>query len=121
MRALIRFDCFGVIFMIMIFTSFVRFLEFNYSVVFSESRFSVPAPESHRSVASLRRHKLCFAHSRAMHEKFAHAVAPPLPKKSYDFSGTPTVVAKSYLIRIVIQFSRYNEKVFHLFPLGSGK
>ncbi|CBK95478.1 hypothetical protein EUS_01210 [[Eubacterium] siraeum 70/3] len=30
-------------------------------------------------------------------------------------------VAKSYPIRIVIQFSRYNEKVFHLFPLGKGK
>jgi len=56
-----------------------------------------------------------------MHEKFAHAVAPPLPKKSYDFSGAPTVMAKSYPIRIVIQFSRYNEKVSHLFPLGEDK
>lgn len=68
-----------------------------------ECRFSVPAPESHRSVASLRRHKLCFAHFRAMHEKFAHAVAPPLPKKSDDFSGAPTVLAKSYPIQPVIQ------------------
>ena len=33
------------------------------SAVFSECRFSIPAPESHRSVAKLRRHKLritCF-------------------------------------------------------------
>lgn len=30
-------------------------------------------------------------------------------------------VAKSYPIRIVIQFSRYNEKVFHLFPLAEVK
>ena len=31
------------------------------------------------------------------------------------------VVAKSYPIRIVIQFSRCNEKTFHLFPLGSAE
>lgn len=31
------------------------------------------------------------------------------------------VMAQSYSIRIVIQFSRYNEKVFHLFPLRSGE
>ena len=31
---------------------------------------------------------------------------------------SPTVVAKSYPIRIVIQFSRYNEKVSSLIPTG---
>ncbi len=83
MRALIFFDCFGVIFMTMIFTSFVRSLEFNCSVVFSESRFSISTPVKRRRFAS--------------------------------------VIAKSYPIRIVIQFSRCNEKAFHLFPLGSAE
>ena len=32
-----------------------------------------------------------------------------------------SVIAKSYPIRTVIQFSRYNEKVLHLFPLGSAE
>ena len=31
------------------------------------------------------------------------------------------VIAKSYPIRIVIQFSRYSKKVFNLFPLGRAK
>ena len=52
-----------------------------------------------------RRHKLRIAHFRASHEKFAHSVVPPLPKKSIDFSGAPTVLAKSYPIRTVIQLS----------------
>ena len=55
MRALIRFDCFGVTFMTMIFTSFVRFLKFNRSVVFSECR-SCPrqaASQSHIPFGSL--------------------------------------------------------------------
>ena len=69
----------------------------------SECRFSIPAPESHRSVAVLRRHKLCIARFRAKHEKFAHAVAPPLPKKSYDFSGSLIVITQSYPIQPVIQ------------------
>ena len=76
MRALIRFDCFGVIFMTMFFTPLC--VPWNL-IALSLSPNSVPAPESHRSVASLRRRKLCFAHFRAMHEKFAHSVAPPLP------------------------------------------
>ena len=37
------------------------------------------------------------------HEKLVHAAFPPLPKKSFDFSGTPTVLAKSYPIQPVIQ------------------
>lgn len=79
MRALIRFDCFGVIFMTMIFTSFVRSLESNCSVVFSEFRSC---------------------------------------RRAYFFRK---VMAQSYPIRFVIRFSRYNEKVFHLFPLGELK
>ena len=82
MRALICFDCFGVIFMTMIFTSFVRSLEFNCSVLFSEC-CSYPRISPRRRFAS--------------------------------------VIAKSYPIRTVIQFSRYNEKVLHLFPLGSAE
>ncbi len=42
-----------------------------------------------------RRHKLCIAHFRAKHEKLAHAVAPPLPKKSNDLSGTPEDLCRS--------------------------
>ena len=75
MRALIRFDCFGVIFMTMIFIS---------------SQFD---PLICRAC--------CFLQMLFL-----------LPSGS---------VAKSYPIRIVIQFSKYNEKVFHLFPLGSTK
>ena len=36
--------------------------------------------------------------------KLTHAVTPPLPKKSNDFSGSPTVLAKSYPIQTVIQW-----------------
>ena len=39
------------------------------------------------------------------HEKLVRSVAPPLPKKSYDFLGTPLFIAQSYPIRTVIQFS----------------
>ena len=39
----------------------------------------------------------------------------PAPVKRRRFAP---VIAKSYPIRIVIQFSRYSKKVFHLFPLG---
>lgn len=42
----------------------------------------------------------------------------PAPVKRRRFAP---VIAKSYPIRIVIQFSRYNEKVFHLFPQGEVK
>ena len=48
------------------------------------------------------RHKLCIAHFRAKHEKLAHAVVPPLPKKSADFSGALAVIVQSYPIRIII-------------------
>lgn len=51
MRALICFDCFGVIFMTMFFTS-SRFDDpLIYSLLFALN--AVPAPESHRGVASL--------------------------------------------------------------------
>ena len=63
----------------------------------------VPAPAFSAALFRSRRRKLCIAYFRAKHEKYAHAVAPPLPKKSNDFSGTPTVLAKSYPIRTVIQ------------------
>ena len=55
MRALIFFDCFGEIFMTVFFTSFVRSLKFNRSVVFSECR-SCPrqaASQSHIPFGSL--------------------------------------------------------------------
>ena len=41
------------------------------------------------------------------------------PQNTWGYSCE--VVAKSYPIRIVIQFSRCNEKTFHLFPLGSAE
>lgn len=50
--------------------------------------FFYPCPRQAASPCS-RRHKLCIAHFRAKHEKLAHAVVPPLPKKSADFSGSP--------------------------------
>lgn len=42
----------------------------------------------------------------------------PAPIKRRCFAP---VIAKSYPIRIIIQFSRYSNKVFHLFPLGRAK
>lgn len=51
MRALIRFDCFGVIFMTMFFTSFVCSLESNCAVAFSEFR-SCPGVSPQRRFAS---------------------------------------------------------------------
>ena len=42
-----------------------------------------------------------------------------LPQRRFAYSCE--VVAKSYPIRIVIQFSRCNEKTFHLSPLGSAE
>lgn len=69
--------------------------------------FFICLPEAFTS-ASLRsrRHKLCTAHFRAKHENLTHAVVPPLPKKSNDFSRAPTVIAQSYLIQPVIQMCR---------------
>ena len=51
MRALIRFDCFGVIFMTMFFTSFVCSLESNCAVAFSKFR-SCPGVSPQRRFAS---------------------------------------------------------------------
>ena len=42
----------------------------------------------------------------------------PAPVRRRRFAP---VIAKSYPIRIIIQFSRYSKKVFHLFPLGRAK
>ena len=65
----------------------------------------VPAPESHRSVASLSSSQTPYQSFPCKHEKLFHFVAPPLPKKQMLF-GDPTVFAKSYHFQTVIKFSR---------------
>ena len=139
MRALIRFDCFGVIFMTMIFTSFVRFLEFNYSVVFSESRFSVPAPESHRSVASLAPVRAWQSHIQfGSLFSFQGTMKRSFTYSHWQRSNTPlngeifTSEKTSSLIwtkgaEMHTQFQAFSEKTFlenlslHLFSLGSAE
>lgn len=86
MRVLIRFDCFGVIGMTMIFTS---------------SRFDDP----------LIYRACCFLQMLFVLRSLTAASLRLLLRG----------VAKSYPIRIVIQFSRCNEKAFHLFPLESAE
>ena len=79
--------------------------------VLPECRFFIPAPIS-AALPCSRRRKLCIARFRAKHEKFAHSVAPPLPKKSFDFSGTPAVFARSYPNRTVIQLLKGVGKLY---------
>ena len=65
----------------------------------------MPAPEV-LSAASLRFVVANYAFIASVQaRKLIRLVAPPLPKKSVDFSETP-VIAKSYPVRTVIQLSR---------------
>ena len=76
----------------------------------------VPAPESHRSVAALRRHKLHITRP-AVNGRSRSFRCASSPLKIFDFAGTPFlrgVMAQSYPVRTVIQFSF--EVVFFVFP-----
>ena len=64
----------------------------------------MPAPESHRSVASLRRRKLCLFRFRA-NTKAHPARCSSSPHKIFNFAGSPSN-AQSYPVRTVIQLSR---------------
>ena len=77
--------------------------------------FCMPAPESHCSVTMLRRHKLHIARFPCKHEKSAHSVDPPLPKKSSTFRGPQSieVIAQSYSHRTAIQLSKNKHPLTH--------
>ena len=80
----------------------------------------VPAPESHRSVASLSSSQTPYQSFPCKHEKLFHFVAPHLPKKQMLF-GDPTVFAKSYHFQTVIQLSRCIKTKKSSPPMNRGK
>ena len=82
---------------------------FHGSLFFAVSPEIVPAPESHRNVASLSSSQTPYHSFPCKHENLFHFVAPPLPKKQMLFVD-PTVFAKSYHFRTVIQLSKHKRK-----------
>ena len=67
------------------------------SAVFSECRFSIPAPESHRSVAKLRRHKLRITRFR-VGTKSSFAPLLLLSPKSYTTFWGPHCSSLSHIL-----------------------
>ena len=60
--------------------------------VLPECRFCMPAPAFSAALFRSRRHKLCIAHFRAKHEKYAHTVDPDGPGKIISHSAGHSVV-----------------------------
>ena len=64
-----------------------------------QSRF--PTLDSHSSSQALYHSFPC------KHEKLVHSAAPPLPKKSYDFPGTP--ITQAAVLFVVVGAERSNQ------------
>ena len=97
--------------MFLIYQNFSEVAVVFFIQTFAVSPEIVPAPESHHSVALLSSSHTPYQSFPCKHENLFHFVAPPLPKKQMLFRD-PTVFAKSYHFRTVIQLSRFTREKY---------